>query len=363
MTNSENLQPAIAHSAGRHESNLAEHPTSRSIADSMGRASSTAVLAVVLASASALTGVSASAQQGPYPNKVVKVIAPYAPGGTVDALARAFAQAFTAEAGVTFLVDNRAGAGGNIGMAALSKAPPDGYTLGISAANMLATNQWLYKSLPFDATKDFAPVAFIGRVPLILVINSSVPAKNLAELTALMKSKTMQFNFGSSGVGNTAHLLGELFKSKVGVEMVHVPYKSSGEALQELLAGRLQFAFTTPTELLPLLAGNGVRPIAVAGPQRLAAVPNVPTLKELGVDGFEAPTWFGIVAPAGTPAAIVNFMSAQTKLAMLRPAVKLRLEQVGVTPQDMTPTQFGEFIAQESVRWRQIVKQSGAKLE
>jgi tripartite-type tricarboxylate transporter receptor subunit TctC len=166
---------------------------------------------------------SANAQQGPYPNRTGKIIAPYAPGGTVDALAREFAHAYTSALGKSFIVENRPGAGGNIGLGVLARAPADGYTLGIGAANMLAANRWLYSSLPFDTLKDFTPVALIGRVPFILIINPSVPAQNLKELVALIKSKKMDFNYGSSGMGNTAHLFGELFKQRAGVEMQHIP--------------------------------------------------------------------------------------------------------------------------------------------
>jgi tripartite-type tricarboxylate transporter receptor subunit TctC len=299
----------------------------------------------------------------PYPNKPVKFIAPYATGGTVDALTRAFAQAYSVGLHGTFVVDNKAGAGGNIGLTALAKSPPDGYTLGLAAANMLATNRWLYKALPFDPAKDFAPVAFIGRVPLVLIVNNDIAAKTLPELVALMKSKTMEFNFGSSGIGNTAHLFGELFKTTAGVQMVHVPYKSSGEALQELLSGRLQLMFITPTELMPQLARGAVRPIALAGPDRISAMPDVPTFTELGMAGFETPTWFGIVAPAGTPSDIVETLNRQTREAMSRPEVKARLEQIGATPQDMSPAQFHAFIEQEAARWEKIVKQSGIRID
>jgi tripartite-type tricarboxylate transporter receptor subunit TctC len=320
-------------------------------------------LAAVLALASALLPYSAEAQQAGYPNRTGKIIAPYAPGGTVDAMARAFAQAYTASLGKTFIAENRPGAGGNIGLGALARSPADGYTLGIGAANMLAANRWLYTSLPFDTLKDFTPVAFIGRVPFVLVTNPTVPAKNLKELLALMKSKKMDFNYGSSGVGNTAHLFGELFKYRAGVEMQHIPYKSSGEALTEVVAGRLQLQFVTPVELMPQLSRGAVRPIAVAAPQRLAILPDVPTLAELGMPGFESPTWFGIIAPAGTPKEIIALLNAETYKAMDTPAVKARLAAAGVERADMTPEQFRAFIVEEISRWEVIVKQSGTRIE
>ncbi|GAA5234799.1 Bug family tripartite tricarboxylate transporter substrate binding protein [Verticiella sediminum] len=293
----------------------------------------------------------------------VTFIAPYPPGGTVDALARAFAHAYSQETGRSFVVENRPGAGGNIGLATLARAAPDGNTIAIVSANMLTTNRWLYASLPVDPDKDVAPVAFIGRVPFVLVINNSIPANTLPELIALMKSKTQQFNFGSSGIGNTAHLFGELFKSRAGVEMVHVPYKSSGQTLQEVMAGRLQLVFSTPTELMPLLARDAVRPIAVASDERLAALPELPTLKELGLPGFETPTWFGIIAPGGTPPEIVDEYNSLTRKIMQRPDVRQRLEQIGASGQAMTPDEFRSFIADESSKWKEIVEQSGARLE
>jgi tripartite-type tricarboxylate transporter receptor subunit TctC len=306
----------------------------------------------------------AHAQQNSYPDRVVKIIAPYAPGGTVDAIARAFAQAYSDRLGKTFIVENRPGAGGNIGLGALVRAPADGYTIGIGPANItaVAALRSLYPNPPFDPLKDFAPVSFIGRVPLVLIVNPGVPAQNLKELISLLKSKKENFNYSSSGIGNTAHLFGELFKQRAGVEMQHVPYKSSGEALMEVVSGRVHLQFATPVELMPQLARGAVRPIAVAGPGRLAALPNVPTLAELGMPGFESPTWFSIIAPAGTPKEIIAMLNEETRKAMAKPAVKARLAQAGVEPDDMTPDQLRAFMAEEVARWESIVK-AGVKFD
>ncbi|PIT81734.1 hypothetical protein B9Z40_08935 [Limnohabitans sp. 15K] len=297
-----------------------------------------------------------------YPNRTVKIIAPYAPGGSVDALAREFAQAYTTALGKSFIVENRAGAGGNVGLGILARAPGDGYTLGLGAANMLATNRFLYTNLPFDTLTDFVPVAFIGRVPFILVAHPSVPADNLKDLIAVMKSKKMEFNYGSSGIGNTAHLFGELFKSKAGVEMVHVPFKSSGEATQEVVAGRLQLQFGTPVELLPQIARGAVKAIAIAGPKRLNLLPATPTMAEMGMTGFESPTWFGIITPKGTPKEVIALLNEETRKAIVQPALRARLDQTGVEPQYMSPEQFKNFLLEETAKWEVIVKQSGAKL-
>ncbi len=305
---------------------------------------------------------SVPAQNPTYPNRVGKIIAPYAPGGAVDSLAREIAQAYTTLLGKTFVVENHPGAGGNIGLSVLAKATNDGYTLGIGAANMLVTNRFLYSSLPFDAGKDFVPVAFIGRVPFILVVNASVQADNLKDLIALMKSKNVQFNYGSSGMGNTAHLFGELFKLKTGVSMEHIPFKSSGEAVQEVVAGRVQVQFGTPVELLPQIARGAVKAIAVAGAQRLPSLPNVPTLGELGINGFESPTWFGVLAPAGTPPNVVAILNEATQKALGQASVKARLEQNGVQVQTMKSEEFQDFINSEVRKWEPIVRASGAHI-
>jgi tripartite-type tricarboxylate transporter receptor subunit TctC len=297
-----------------------------------------------------------------YPTRVGKIIAPYAPGGTVDALAREIAMAFTSSLGKSFIVENKPGAGGNVGLATLSKAPKDGYTLGIGAANMLITNRFVYPTLAFDTLKDFAPIAFIGRVPFILVVNKNVKADTIRELIALVKAKQELFNFGSSGVGNTGHLYGELLKIKTGIEMQHIPFKSSGEATQEVVTGRIQIQFGTPIELMPHITKGSIKAIAVAGSQRLALLPTTPTLSESGISGFESPTWFGLIAPSGTPKEIVSLLNSETQKALKSNSVKIRLEQSGLETQYMTPEQFSSFLNDEITKWEQIVKSSELKI-
>jgi len=297
-----------------------------------------------------------------YPSKVVKVIVPSGTSGTMDLLGREFALAFNSQLGKPFIVENKAGAGGNIGMGLLARAPADGYTIGLGAANALAANPFLYSSVPFDSQKDFAPIAFIGKMQFVLVAQQSVPADNFKDLIALMKSKKSNFNFGSSGVGNTAHLFGELLKQRAGVEMEHIPFKSSGEAIQELVAGRIQLQFASPAEVMPQIRRGLLKPIAVASASRVESLPQTPTLAELGLNGFESPTWFGILAPAGTPKEIVSLLNQEAKIAMQQANVKTRLAQAGVEPAYMTPEQFKVFIAEEMKRWEMIVKQSGARL-
>ncbi len=302
------------------------------------------------------------AQSLEYPNKIGKIIAPYSPGGTVDALAREMALALTNALGKSFIVENKPGAGGNVGLAALAKAPKDGYTLGIGAANMLITNRFVYPSLPFDTLKDFVPIAFIGRVPFVLVVNKSVKAENIRELIALVKLKQELYNFGSSGIGNTGHLYGELLKIKTGIEMQHIPFKSSGEATQELVTGRIQIQFGTPIEVMPHIIKGSIKAISVAGAQRLALLPSTPTLSEFGIFGFESPTWFGLIAPTGTPKEVINLLNNEIQKALKSTLLKQRLEQSGLEPQYMTPEQFSLFLNEEINKWEQIVKSSDLKI-
>ena len=302
------------------------------------------------------------AQIQDYPNRIGKIIAPYAPGGTVDTLAREIAQAFTISLGKSFIVENKPGAGGNVGLAAIAKAPKDGYTLGIGAANMLITNRFVYQSLPFDTLKDFIPIAFIGRVPFVLVTNRNVKAENIKELITLIKLKQDLFNYGSSGIGNTGHLYGELLKSKAGIDMQHIPFKSSGEAIQEVVSGRIQIQFGTPIELMPHITKGTIKALAVAGPQKLTYLPSVPTMGESGYSGFDSPTWFGVIAPTGTPKEIISLLNLETKKALSTPSIKTRLDQAGVETQYMTTDQFASFMQDEISRWETIVRSSDLKI-
>jgi tripartite-type tricarboxylate transporter receptor subunit TctC len=312
-------------------------------------------LALALAAAAAL------AQS--YPAKPVRIIAPYAPGGAVDLLAREIGNALTQNLHTTFIVDNRPGAGGNIGLTALAKAPADGYTLGMGAANMLAANRFLYRSLPFDTLKDFTPVAFVGRLPFVLVAHPKVRADGLKEMIGEMKARKASYSYGSSGVGNTAHIFGELLKNRADIDLVHVPYKSSGEALRDLIAGRLELQFITTVELAGPIQRGAVKPIAVAAPQRIAALPKVPTFAELDFHGFESPTWFGVIAPAGVPNHVLNLLNREIREALAKPQMKARLAQGGLEPQDMTPEQFNAFLNAEVKKWQAIVADSHVTLE
>jgi tripartite-type tricarboxylate transporter receptor subunit TctC len=298
-----------------------------------------------------------------WPARPVRIIAPYAPGGVVDLLARDLGNSLGTRLGRSFIIENRPGAGGNIGLAALAKSPADGYTLGIGAANMLAANRALYRALPFDTLSDFDAVSFIGRVPFVLVVHPSVPANDLRELLAAVRATPSGYSYGSSGVGNTAHLFGELLRLRSSTNLVHVPYKSSGEALREVMTGRVQLQFITPVDLAPYLARQAVRPIALAYPTRLATLPQLATFAEQGYEGFDSPTWFGLIGPAGLPGDVVALLHREVTLALSGAEVRARLARAAIEPAEMTPAQFKRFIATEAIRWEKIVRDSGARID
>jgi tripartite-type tricarboxylate transporter receptor subunit TctC len=318
---------------------------------------------VVLALVLVLGGATRAQQPVPYPTKPVQFIVPFGAGGATDTLARVTANKLTARLGNTFVVDNRPGGNGNIGTAALAKAAPDGYTIGMGAMSTLAINPAIYKSLAYDPNNAFDPIGGLVSLPIVLVVNLDMPADNLRELITLMKAGGKNYTYGSPGVGNTSHLFGELFKRVVGVDMVHVPYRSGTAVSQDLLAGHLQLSFVTILEALPHIKAGQVRPIAIAWSRRAKELPDVPTLGELGVAGFDSPTWFGVLAPKGTPAAIVNALSAEIKVALADPEVKATLDRLSVEPMPMDPAEFDAFIKAERVKWGELARQSGAQAD
>ncbi len=325
------------------------------------RRTRTTLIGIGILAASAFAVPTVNAQS--WPNRPVKIIAPYAPGGVTDLLARELANALTQRMGVTFIVENRPGGGGNVGLTLLAKAAPDGYTIGEGAVNSLVANRFLYRTRPFDALRDFTPIAFVGRLPFVLVSNPSVQAANLQVLVEHMKAARLSYSFGSSGIGNTAHLFGELLARRAAIDLVHVPYKSSGEALRDLIAGRVQLQFITPIELAGPIQQGLVKPLAVASPVRIASLPNVPTMDEMGYEGFDSPTWFGFIAPSGVPADIIDRLSHAMREALMEPGVRARLARGGLELQDMDPSQFKQFIAKEMIRWESIVRDANVQLD
>lgn len=298
-----------------------------------------------------------------YPNKPIRIVVPFAAGGTTDFLARAIAQDLGTSMGTTVVVDNRPGAGGNIGSDLVAKSVPDGYTLLLGTVGTHAINASLYKKMPYDTVKDFAPISLVASVPNILAVHPSVPAKSVKELIALAKAKPGVLAFASSGNGSSIHLSGELFKSMTDVDMVHVPYKGSGPALTDLVGGQVQLMFDNMPSSFPHVKAGRLRALAVTSPKRSPAAPDVPTIAEAGVPGYESVAWFGILAPAGTPPEIVKKLNTEIAKTLKSPEVMTRLASQGAEPVSNTPEQFAAYIKSEMTKWAKVVKTSGAQVD
>ena len=306
---------------------------------------------------------SSTARAENYPVRPVKIVVPYPPGGSNDIIARILAQKLGEKEGQSFFVENRAGASGNIGAEVVATSAADGYTLLVTAPPPLTTNVALYKSLPFDPATAFAPVALLATVPIVLMVHPSLPVKNVQELIALAKAKPGTLNFGSSGIGSTNHLAGELLKSMTGIDIVHVPYKGAAPAMNDLIAGHIPMMFDNMPAVLPQVKGGAVRAIAVAGAKRAAALPDVPTVAESGVPGFEAFSWFGSVAAAKTPAPVLEKLESDIAAILATPDMKTRLADLGAEPGSVTGAAFGQFLAADRAKWTKIIQISGATME
>ncbi|WP_338819070.1 tripartite tricarboxylate transporter substrate binding protein [Acidovorax temperans] len=320
-----------------------------------------ALTAAALAGAGLLGSAGALAQS--YPTKPVTIIVPFAAGGTTDILARIIGQALTAELGQSVVVDNRAGAGGNIGGQAAAKATPDGHTLFMGTVGTHAINASLYKKMPFDPVKDFAPLTRVANVPNLLVANPAQPYKSVKDLIAYAKANPGKVNFGSSGNGSSIHLSGELFKSLVKVDMQHVPYKGSAPAVTDLLGNQIGIMFDNMPSAIQHVRSGKLVPLAVTTAKRSPELPNVPTIAEAGVPGYEATSWFGMFAPAGTPAPVLAKLNAAIVKVLGQPDVKKKINEQGAEVYSETPEQFAAFIQTESVKWGKVVKESGASLD
>ena len=314
--------------------------------------------------ASALIALSGGAlAQSDYPAKPIKLVVPFPPAGGTDALSRAIAQSITSNTKWTLVVDNRPGAGGNVGLDATAKAAPDGYTIAMGQTANLAVNPALYPSIPFDPLKDFAPIALISSQPLILVVNANSPYKTLKDLVDAAKKEPGKVNMASSSNGTIGHIGGELFQRRAGIKMTHVPYKGAGAAVTDLMGGSVDCFFGNTQAVGGLVTSGRLRALAVTSPQRLANFPSVPTVAELGYPGFEASTWSGLVAPANTPPAIVARLNAEANKALGTSEMKQKLFEDGSTPLGGTPQQFAEFIRKEHAKWGAAVRDAGIKLE
>ena len=318
--------------------------------------------AILVACCAILSGGAAIAEPS-YPSHPVKIVVPFPAGGSNDIVARILAQKLTERDGQTFLVENRGGAGGNIGSDAVAASEPDGYTLLLTAPPPLTINIALYKDLKYDPARAFAPVALVASVPIVLAVHPSLGVKNVRELVALAKAKPGVLNFGSSGNGSTNHLAGELLKSMTGIDIVHIPYKGAAPAMNDLIAGHIPMMFDNIPAVLPQVQGKFINAIAVAGAQRASALPDVPTVAESGVPGFEASAWFGLVAPANTPAAVLAKLEGDVDAILKMPDVQKRFSELGAEPGTLSGEAFGKFLAEETAKWTRIIRESGAKMD
>jgi tripartite-type tricarboxylate transporter receptor subunit TctC len=317
---------------------------------------------------SAVTSLPTAWAQSSWPTRPVRIVVPFAPGGTTDLLARALAPELSRAFGQPFTVDNRAGAGGNIGAELVAKAEKDGYTFLMGTVGTHGINKALYKSLPYDPQKDFAPVTLVAGVPNVMVMNTdkarTLNIQNVSDFIRYAKANPGRLNMASSGNGTSIHLAGELFKNQTGIFMTHIPYRGSGPALADMLAGTMDVMFDNLPSAMPHIKAGKLTAFAVTSAQRSAALPEVPTVAEAGkLNGFEASSWFGLLAPAGTPTDIVNRVQQEVAKALNLPAVKERLLSQGAIPSGNTPQEFARLIDSEINKWAGVVKASGAKVD
>ncbi|RZL43138.1 MAG: tripartite tricarboxylate transporter substrate binding protein [Variovorax sp.] len=301
--------------------------------------------------------------QAAYPAKPITIIVPFSAGGTTDILARVVGLHVGQTLGQPVIVDNRAGAGGNIGTQAVARAPADGYTLLMGTVGTHAINQSLYKKLPFDPIKDFAPLSRVAMVPNLLVANPSQPYKTVKELIAYAKANPGKVNFASSGSGTSIHLSGELFKQMTQIDMQHVPYKGSAPAVADLIGGQTAIMFDNMPSVMPHVKAGKLRAMAVTTARRSPALPDVPTIAESGVPGYDTSSWFGLLAPTGTPPEVVAKLNAAILKALADPDVKTKLAEQGAEPHPEKPEQFAAFIGSETAKWGKVVKESGASVD
>lgn len=312
--------------------------------------------------AAAVVALASAAQAQSYPQRPVRAVVPFPAGGGTDILARLLLQKMSERLGANFVIDNRAGAGGTIGSEIVAKAPADGYTI-LVASSSHTINPSVYKKLGYDPARDFAPVTLIAAGPGLLVVHPSVPAKNVKELIALGKSKPGQLNYASAGNGTPPHLAAELFKSMAGVDFVHVPYKGNVPAFVDLLSGSVSLSFPTITSGLPQVRSGKLRALGVTSKQRSAVMPDVPTIAESGLPGYEASTWYGMLAPAGTPPPIVSKLHQQMTEVLKLADIREKLLAQGLEPVGNRPGEFASIISTELVKWSKVVAAAGLRAE
>ncbi len=304
-----------------------------------------------------------TAQAQSFPSKPVRLVIPFPPGGPLDAVGRTIAQKLTEAWGQNVVVDNRPGAGGNIGADLVAKSAPDGYTVVMGALSTHAVNPSLYPKMPYDAVKDFAPISLVAVTPNVLVVNPVLPVNSAREFIAYAKANPGKLAFGSGSNGSAGHLAGELFKAETGADMLHVPFKGAAPAMQALLAGDTQLMFDNLASSTPQVKAGKLKALAVTTAQRSKLAPDLPTLAEAGLPGFDITTWFGLLAPAGTPPDIVARWNSEVTRILNAPDVRERLLLLGVEPAPNSPQEFAQFIGREMTKYARIVKLSGAKVD
>ena len=316
----------------------------------------------ILVAAAALAASSASAQD--FPTKPIRLITLTPPGGALDILARTLAQKLNEHLGQSVVVENRTGAGGNIGVEAVARAAPDGYTIGMNTSSTHGINPSLYGArMPFDAVKDFSPITLAAELKNVVVVHPSVPAANIQELIKYARANPGKLSFGSAGSGTSQHLAGELFKMKTGTEMTHIPYKGAAPAVVDLLGGQIQLMFVSIPDALPHIKGGKLRAIGVTSRDRSGALPDQVPVAQQGLPDFDVRAWFGVVAPAATPRPIVMRYNAEIVKTLAQPDARSKLAAIGLDPVTMTPDQFAAFIRDEIAKWAPVVKASGAKAD
>ncbi|MFN7086972.1 MAG: Bug family tripartite tricarboxylate transporter substrate binding protein [Burkholderiales bacterium] len=306
-------------------------------------------------------GSSAFAQT--YPAKPIRFIVPFTPGGGNDTIARLIGQKLTAATGQQVIIDNRPGAGGAIGAEAAAKSPADGYTLFLAGVATHGINPNLRKKLNYDPIKDFDPVSLIASAPLLVVVHPSLPVKSVKELVALAKARPGQINYASNGAGGSSHMAVELFKSMTGTHLVHIPYKGLAPALTDLLSGEVQLMFSSAVAMLPQVKAGRLRAIAMTGARRSPAIPDIPTVAEAGVPGYETGSWYGIVVPAGTPKPAIDKLSREVITIVHAPDITGRLNEEAIIAIGGTPEEFGAHIRKELARWAKVIRQAGIQLD
>lgn len=305
----------------------------------------------------------AHADEKPYPDHPVKLVVPYTVGGPVDQLARLVAERLTTSMGQSFIVENKPGGNTIVAASMVARAKPDGYTLFVASSASLAVNPLVYERLPYDPAKDFTPVSMIGRAPLVMVVNAGVPAQNVSELVKYIRSRNGSFAFASNGNGNPLHLACELFRTVAGVDMVHVPYNGTAPALASVIAGDTQMTCDILQNSLPQIKAGKVRAIGIPAEHRAAVLPSVPTMAEQGMAGVDASVWFAVVAPAGTPARVVDALGTHIKRAMADSALQARFAEMGIELGGSTPAQLTAEAAKESAKWAPVIKRYGIKVQ